>query len=82
MSEGSDVDRAREDLENAQQQLAELEESIKAETEAIAAKFDPSAETLDKVTVRPKKADIRVDAVVLAWTPHWVDASGAKPAWA
>lgn len=82
MSEGSDVDRAREDLESAQQQLAELEASIKAETDAIAAKFDPSLETFEKVTVRPKKTDIRVDAVVLAWTPHWVDASGAKPAWA
>lgn len=82
MSEGSDVDRAREDLEIAQQQLAELEASIKAETDAIAAKFDPSVETFEKVTVRPKKTDIRVDAVVLAWTPHWVDASGAKPAWA
>jgi hypothetical protein len=82
MSEGSDVDRAREDLESAQQQLAQLEEQIKLEADAIAAKFDPAAESLDKLTIRPKKTDIRIDAVVLAWTPHWIDAGGATPAWA
>jgi hypothetical protein len=82
MSEGSDVDRAREDLESAQQQLGQLEEQIKLETDAIAAKFDPSNEALSKLTLRPKKTDIRIDAVVLAWTPHWLEASGARPAWA
>lgn len=81
MSEGSDVDRAKEDLAAAQQLLAELEEQVKAETEALTSKLDPASETFSKVTVRPKKTDVRVDAVVLAWAPHWVDASGRKPAW-
>lgn len=81
MSEGSDVDRAKEDLAAAQQLLAELEEQVKVETEALTSKLDPASETFAKVTVRPKKTDVRVDAVVLAWAPYWVDSTGRKPAW-
>lgn len=81
MSEGSDVDRAREDLATAQLQLEELESLVKTEVEAIALRLDPATDQLAKVTLRPRKMDIRVDAVVLAWAPYWVDGSGAKSAW-
>lgn len=81
VSESSDVDRAREDLAAAQEQLATLETQIKAETDELSSRMDPASETFAKVTARPKKTDVRVDAVVLAWAPYWVDGSGRKPAW-
>ena len=41
-----------------------------------------ATEMLDTVSIKPKKADIAVDLVALAWAPHWVDETGiATPAW-
>jgi hypothetical protein len=34
------------------------------------------------VTIKPKKADITVQLLVLAWAPYWQDETGnIKPAW-
>ena len=38
------------------------------------------SEPLEKVAVRPKKADIDVQLVALVFTPHWLDQSGALTA--
>ena len=36
----------------------------------------PATEQLDSVLIRPKKADIDVTLVTLAFAPHWQDAGG------
>ncbi|HLP83644.1 MAG TPA: hypothetical protein VK157_04785 [Phycisphaerales bacterium] len=79
--ESGDVARAEGNLEAAKQQLADLEQQFKDETDAIAAKLDPATETFETITLKPKKTDIRADAVVLVWTPTWVSASGTQRAW-
>jgi hypothetical protein len=79
--ESGDVARAEGNLDAVKQQLADLEEQFKAETDAIAAKLDPATETFETITLKPKKSDIRADAVVLVWQPTWVSASGATQAW-
>ena len=35
-----------------------------------------ATEELDSVLIRPKKADIDVTVVTLAFVPHWQDAGG------
>ena len=79
--EGGDVARAEENLEAVKQQLADLEGQFKAETDAIAAKLDPATETFETVTLKPKKMDIRADAVVLVWVPGWVKGGSVEQAW-
>ncbi|HEX2836798.1 MAG TPA: hypothetical protein VHN77_01590, partial [Phycisphaerales bacterium] len=69
--EAGDVKRAEENVGAMQQQLAELQAQFQSEVDAFSARVDPATETFEKVTLRPKKTDIRVDAVVLAWTPAW-----------
>lgn len=69
--EAGDVKRAEENVGAMQQQLAELQAEFQSEVDAFSARVDPATETFEKVTLRPKKTDIRVDAVVLAWTPAW-----------
>ncbi|MFO0833083.1 MAG: hypothetical protein U0637_14725 [Phycisphaerales bacterium] len=69
--ESGDVGRAEENVQALQQQLADLQAQFQAEVDAYASRVDPATETFEKITVRPKKTDIRVDAVVLAWTPAW-----------
>jgi hypothetical protein len=42
----------------------------------LEAELVPGALKLDKFELSPRKSDIAVDEVVLAWAPWWVDGSG------
>jgi hypothetical protein len=64
-----DVDRAREKLEAYQQQLEDLEAEFQRAGEDVRAQLDPTTELLDTVTLKPRKTDIDVRLVALAWTP-------------
>ena len=48
-----------------------------AEIDALTADIDPSTETFDKVLLRPRKSDITVDSLGLAWMPYWQDDAGS-----
>ena len=72
-----DVDRAKETVASLQQARADLDTAFAAEVQALEAKLDPLSEVLEPVVLRPKKADIAVQVVALAWVPYWVDAAGS-----
>jgi hypothetical protein len=80
--EAGDVGRALESLEAYRGQLADLESDFESETEQIEAGVDPRTEELDAVEIRPKKADIDVRHLSLAWAPLWRAPDGSvTPAW-
>ena len=80
--ESGDVGRAEENVDALQRQLAELEQQFNDEINALADKLDPMSEELETLSLKPKKANISVRAVVLAWAPYSVDAAGKPvPAW-
>ncbi|MCX6029425.1 MAG: ATP-binding protein [Chloroflexi bacterium] len=82
MQQSQDVGRAKEDMETYQQQLKDLEAQLNDEITALQAKMDPQNETLDSLTIRPKKTDIAVQLVTLLWLPYWQDARGnVSQAW-
>jgi hypothetical protein len=67
MREAEDVKRAAENVDALKQQLADLESQLQAETQALAASFDPAQEPLERVVLKPKKAEISVQLVALVW---------------
>ena len=78
----SDVARAKQTVEVKEQKLKDLEAELQEQVDALEERLDPATEVLDTVAIKPKKADITVDLVALAWAPHWVDETGiATPAW-
>lgn len=80
--EAEDVGRAKDSAEVIEAQLAELEAAFKAETDGLQRSADPQFETLETITIKPKKTHIAVQLVALTWAPFWVDAQGAaSPAW-
>ncbi|HET8781236.1 MAG TPA: hypothetical protein VFM63_02370, partial [Pyrinomonadaceae bacterium] len=82
MRETEDVNRAEENLAAITQKLADLEADFKADAAVIERSFDPQTEELGKVSLKPKKVNIDVKLVALAWAPYWLDTQGgAKPAW-
>jgi hypothetical protein len=82
MKEAGDIARAKETVAARQQELEELDAEFREEIEALEDRFDPMAEELEEVAVRPLKKDIVVGLVSLAWVPRWQDARGNRtPPW-
>ena len=82
MDERQDVARAQDNVEALQKQMADLEAQLQADVAELEAKLDPQQEMLETLPIRPKKTDISVQLVALAWAPYWQDAQGmATPAW-
>jgi len=77
MKESQDVDRAEDNVAVISQKLTDLEAEFQSETAALERSFDPQTEQLEKVSLKPTKANIAVKLVTLAWAPYWDD----KPAW-
>ena len=74
--EAQDAARAEETVEALRQQLAELESQFAAEAQAIESAASAAAETLERVSIKPRKTNITVRLVALAWLPHWLSAQG------
>jgi hypothetical protein len=63
-------------VESLKQKLVDLQNQVQKETEELASRLDSQNETFQSVDVRPKKANISVKTVALAWVPCWQDSSG------
>jgi hypothetical protein len=82
MKETEDVGRAQETLAAVGQQLADLDAQFKEETAALEQSYDAQTEALETITLKPKKADIAVKHLSLAWAPYWQNNQGkVTPGW-
>lgn len=80
--ESSDVSRAEDNVDSLQRQYADLEAQFKTEVDNAGGLPDPLTCSLDRASLKPKKTNITVRAVILAWAPCCVDQSGkSTPAW-
>jgi hypothetical protein len=75
LQQRDDVKRAEENVKRIEGQLAELQASFAQDTAGMGAD-GAATEQLESVLIRPKKADIDVTLVTLAFAPHWQDAGG------
>jgi hypothetical protein len=64
--EAGDVRRAEESVEAVQQQIADMEAQLQAEIDALE---QGVREQLERITVRPKKTNVKVQSLLLAWQP-------------
>jgi hypothetical protein len=74
--EKEDIGRAQEDLAAQQQKLEALEAQFEEDSRALMEQYDPACLELEEIVIRPRKSDIVVGAIRLAWTPWSVDTSG------
>jgi len=82
MQQQGDVTRAKDSVETYKSQLDDLNAQFKEESDALEGKIDPATETFETVVINPKKTDINIQLVALAWAPYRVDQQGqAVPAW-
>ncbi len=82
MKEHQDIGRAEDTVEAVDQRLADLEAELRADMDALEAKLDAQTEQLETISIKPKKTNIAVQLVALAWAPFWLEAQGmATAAW-
>ena len=67
--ESSDVARAQESAAALLEQRELLETQFQADVDAATSRFDPTTEELETLAIKPKKSNITIKALVLAWEP-------------
>ena len=63
-----DIARAKKEVRSLREKLASLEEEFEQKVEKIKTSFGPVDIELEEVSIRPRKSDIQVSRMALAWT--------------
>ncbi len=80
--ESMDVARAQETAAAVKHEMGELDERLQSDIDSLDAAFDPAAEELEEVTVKPQSTNITLEAFGLTWMPYRKDAGGRlSPDW-
>ena len=77
MQQSGDVSQAQTDLDRALEEFTNLELEIQSEVESIETTRRPESLLLEPIVLTPKKSDITIEQVVLAWTP-WKTTGGTE----
>jgi hypothetical protein len=77
MKEREDVGGATESLESMRARRAAIEAELEAEVQRLTAAGDSGSIAIETTSVRPRKSDISIDSVSLAWVPYWVGDGGS-----
>lgn len=68
--EAADVDRAEATVAQRRGELADLEARAEQEAHELAERYDPTKLELETVALKPRKSDVTVRRVLLAWVPE------------
>ena len=68
--ESQDVARATENVTAVRQQLDDMQAALEADLQSVSAEWDVSAETFERVLVKPRRGAVSVQLVALTWIPR------------
>jgi len=73
LTTGAKLDIAESEAEIArlQEEIEEMRESLEEEAKAITEKWAATLEEIETYAVKPRRSDIDVELVALAWAPYW-----------
>ena len=74
--------KGAEQLLDLQQRLQDLNAELETEVEALTARFEQDLEELDTLALKPRKTDIDIRIMALAWVPFRENEDGdVEAAW-
>ncbi len=76
MKDSQDASMAEDNVETLKSQKEAIEKQFNDEVAALASTIDPKTAPLDEVQIRPKKTNITVRVLALAWEPWWKTGDG------
>ncbi|MEZ5332441.1 MAG: DUF87 domain-containing protein [Thermoanaerobaculia bacterium] len=68
--QAEDVERAEEAKLELEERLRALEADMNAELADLQRRVDPATEELTTRTLKPRRSDVRIESIVLAWRPR------------
>ncbi len=74
-----ELEETREEITDLEEDIAELEADLEAAAEEITQKWDDLMDDLETEELKPRRTDVDVQLVGLAWVPSWLlsyDAGG------
>ena len=85
----ADIEESEQEIARLQKDIKELNDSLQSEIDAITQDWDKVIDEIETYQVTPRRADVRVDLVALAWVPTWEihynagghPTSDSMPAW-
>ncbi len=78
LQERQDVARAEESVAAIDKQLADLNAELETEVDHLQDRFDPEAGELEVLGLKPRKSDVEVRFLTLAWAPKQGNAAAWK----
>ena len=67
----ADIDKTKAEIARLEEDLATLQSDMEAEMSEATDEWTQAAEQIEEVKVTPRKSDIDVHLVTLAWMPSW-----------
>lgn len=72
------VEDSREDLEQLHLEYKELEVEVSEKITEIREKWEAKVKDIEEKEIKPRRSDVIVDKVILAWIPYWVSPDNQK----
>lgn len=66
------IEEAEERIEALRREIEALEGELKEKAAGITKRWDVTGEDLESVSIRPRRNDVEVDTVAIAWEPYWL----------
>ena len=67
----ADIEESEREIKRLEEEIAEMEADFKQEADDIAARWDEMLDDIETYQVKPRRADISIDMVAVAWLPYW-----------
>jgi DNA helicase HerA-like ATPase len=66
-----DVKESEEQIKRLEEEIKQMTQEMETEAQALADRWEDSAGEIQTYTVKPRRSDIKVELVTLAWAPYW-----------
>jgi len=66
-----DVQESEEQIKRLGEEIKQMTQELEREAQAMADKWEDAAGEIETYTVKPRRSDIKVELVTLAWAPYW-----------
>ena len=66
-----DIEESEQQIETLNQQIAETQQALQEASDQITEQWNTVVEKVEQFQVRPRKSDVKVRQMAIAWTPRW-----------
>jgi len=67
----ADVKESEEEVARLQEEIEEMRQEMEEEAKAITEKWAATLDDIEAYAVKPRRSDVDVEMVALAWAPYW-----------